>query len=41
MTHGRKPVAIEYLADIANLPLQDLGFRAERTLTWMRRQLGE
>lgn len=41
MTHGRKPVAIEYLADIASVSFQDLGFRAERTLTWMRRRLGE
>ncbi len=41
MTRGRKPVAIDYLADVAAEPLQEHGFRAERTLTWMRRWLGE
>jgi len=41
VTRGRKPIAIDYLAGVAIQPLQDLGFRAERTLTWMRRRLSE
>jgi len=41
ITRGRKPVAIDYLSDIATQPLKDLGFRPVRTLTWMRRRLGE
>ncbi|MGH2620507.1 MAG: GNAT family N-acetyltransferase [Anaerolineales bacterium] len=41
ITRGRKPIAIDYLAEVATQPLLDLGFRAERTLTWMRRRLRE
>jgi len=40
-TRGRKPIAIDYLAEVAIQPLKELGFRAERTLTWMRRRLSE
>ena len=41
ITRGRKPIAIDYLAEVATQPLTELGFRAERTLTWMRRRLSE
>lgn len=41
ITRGRKPISIEYLAEVAVQPLKDFGFRAERTLTWMRRRLSE
>jgi len=41
VTRGRKPIVIDYLADVATQPLKELGFRAERTLTWMRRRLSE
>jgi len=41
ISRGRKPIVIDYLAEVASQPLMDLGFRAERTLTWMRRRLSE
>ena len=41
ITRGRKPIAIDYLAEVAIEPLKEFGFRPERTLTWMRRRLGE
>ena len=34
-------VVIDYLADLAVRELKELGFREERTLTWMSRRLKE
>jgi GNAT superfamily N-acetyltransferase len=36
----KKRVAVEYRAEVAREAFEELGFRAQRTLTWMRRRLG-
>ena len=41
MRRKKTTIVIDYLADVADQALKGLGFREERTLAWMRRELKE
>ena len=41
MRRKKTTIVIDYLADVADQALKELGFREERTLAWMRRDLKE